>query len=396
MKYVPKFTIFWIPRINRGKSASGYQRSTVLMKLLVIAFLFKVPTPVWAENSSLIQTKNKLKALDTQIFRLKQTLNSANDKRGILNQELSGTEKLIGLKVHQLQIINSDMNAKQQKIRNLQQRVNELNKQLVAQQQLLSEHVRTRYKMGEYQPIKWLLNQDEPYAVSRLLTFHQYFVQSRQKIIDQIDATKRNLTQNQDSLKAELQSQQQLQHHLSKHQQNLEQNKLYHTAVLHSLNNEIQTKQRTLSEYQRNKENLSKLLKIIALESIIQTSQPFTQMRRKLPKPVQINKQALVKMNQGLTFFAGEGTPVKAVYPGKVVFSDWLNGYGLLLILDHGQGYMTLYAHNQSLFKQKGVIVRQGEQIAAVGHSGGLKQNGLYFEVRCRGKALPPLDWLSK
>jgi septal ring factor EnvC (AmiA/AmiB activator) len=382
--------------LNLNCSQARIQFASAWGKWMVIAFLFITPTAVWADNSSILQTKNKLKALDTQISRLKQTLSSANDKRGVLNQELSGTEKQIGEKVHQLQIINREMNAKQQKIGNLQQRVNELNKQLSAQQQLLSEHVRTRYKMGEYQPIKWLLNQDEPYAISRLLTFHQYFVQSRQKIIDQIDATRQSLTLNQESLKDELLSQQQLQQQLSKHQQKLEQNKLYHTAVLHSLNNEIQTKQHTLSEFERNKENLSRLLKTIALESIIQTKQPFTQMRRKLPKPVQIDKQAnLQKMNQGLTFFAGEGTPVRAVYPGKVVFSDWLNGYGLLLILDHGQGYMTLYAHNQSLFKRKGSIVTQGEKIAAVGHSGGLKQNGLYFEVRCRGKALPPLDWLS-
>ncbi len=118
-------------------------------------------------------------------------------------------------------------------------------------------------------------------------------------------------------------------------------------------------------------------------------------MRRKLPKPVQTKPNGFQRMNQGLTFFAAEGAPVTAVYPGKVVFSDWLNGYGLLLIIDHGQGFMTLYAHNQSLFKSKGTNVIQGEQIATVGHSGGLKQNGLYFEVRHGGKAVPPLEWLS-
>ena len=100
-------------------------------------------------------------------------------------------------------------------------------------------------------------------------------------------------------------------------------------------------------------------------------------------------------MNQGVTFFAKEGEPVVSVYAGKVVFSDWLKGYGLLLIVDHGMGFMTLYAHNQSLFKRKGDPVLQGEQIASIGHSGGLKQNGLYFEVRHRGKAIPPLEWLS-
>lgn len=363
-------------------------------KLLVTTLLVS-STIAWAENYSVNQTKNKLKQLAYQINKLKQTLASAHDKRGLLNQELAGTEKQIGEGIHHLRTILQDMNAKQQKINSLQQHVNDLNKQLIAQQQLLAEHVLTRYKMGEYQPLKWLLNQDDPYAISRLLTFHQYLVKSRQNIIDQIDITKRNLTLDQDALKKELSAQKQLQQQLNSHQQALERNKRYHEAVIQSLNSDIQTKQHTLAEYEHNKENLSQLLKTLASQSIMQSKQPFTQMRRKLPRPVHVERQAFQKMNQGVTFFAGEGTPVTAVYPGKVVFSDWLNGYGLLLILDHGQGFMTLYAHNQSLFKHKGTTVLQGEQIAAVGHSGGIKQNGLYFEVRHRGKAIPPLDWLS-
>lgn len=364
------------------------------MLLVVIALSLFAPVCSWSENSSVIQTKSKLKQLDEQIGKLKQTLTSANDRRGLLNKELAGTEKQIGEGVHQLRNIQQGMNSKQQKITILQRHVNDLNTQLKAQQQLLAEHIRTRYKMGEYQPLKWLLSQDDPYSISRLLTFHQYLVRSRQNIIDQIDTTKRNLTLNQNTLKDELDSQRQLQQQLHKHQQELKQNKKYHQAVIRSLNNEIQTKQLTLSEYERNKKNLSQLLKTLAQQSIThQVKQPFTQMRKKLPRPVRV--EALQKMNQGVTFFAGEGTSVTAVYPGKVVFSDWLNGYGLLIILDHGQGFMTLYAHNQSLFKQKGATVLQGEQIATVGHSGGLKQNGLYFEVRHRGKAIPPLDWLT-
>ncbi|ASQ46932.1 murein hydrolase activator EnvC family protein [Legionella clemsonensis] len=349
----------------------------------------------WAENAAIVQTKTKLKQLDSQIHQLKQTLATATDRRGVLNQELAETEKQIGEGIRKLRSIQSDMTSKQQKIVMLQQHLNALNKQLAVQQQLLATHVRTRYKMGQYEPLKWIINQDEPYAISRLLTFYQYLIQSRQTIIDEIDVTKRNITLNQNALKTELIAQQQLQKDLNNHQQQLERTKHYHTAVIESLNNEIQTKQHTLEEYEHNKDNLTRLLKTLALQSIMQAKKPFTQMRHKLPRPVTSNRSAYQKMNQGVTFFAAEGTPVTAVYPGKIVFSDWLNGYGLLLIIDHGQGFMTLYAHNQSLFKSKGSNVLQGEAIAAVGHSGGLKQNGLYFEVRHRGKAVPPLEWLS-
>ncbi|WP_028388316.1 murein hydrolase activator EnvC family protein [Legionella fairfieldensis] len=371
---------------------SVHSFSSGLYISLVLLFFSSIS---WADNPSLIQTQSQLKQLDGQITQLKKILLNANDKRGLLNQELAETEKQIGKGIHHLQLIQQIMDEKKKKIQNVQKHINELNRKLIAQQQLLAEHVRIRYKTGEYQPLKWLLNQDNPYTISRLLTFHQYLIRSRQQIIDKIDHTKRNLTIDQETLKKELNEQQQLQRQLNKHQQALEQNKRYHKALIQSLNNEIQTKEHTLSDYERNKKKLAQLLKTLAAQSIIHTNQSFTQMQRKLPHPVNTKKDNLQKMNQGVTFFAAEGTPVTAIYSGKVVFSDWLNGYGLLLILDHGQGFMTLYAHNQSLFKPKGATVLQGEQIAAVGHSGGLKQNGLYFEVRHRGKAIPPLNWLS-
>ena len=118
---------------------------------------------------------------------MRQTLATAHDKRGLLNKELSGTEKQIGEGIHKLRTIQQDMNDKERKIAELQKTVNKLNQQLSAQQQLLARHVSARYQMGEYQPLKWLLNQDDPYKVSRILTYYQYIIKSRQQLIDQID-----------------------------------------------------------------------------------------------------------------------------------------------------------------------------------------------------------------
>ncbi len=346
-------------------------------------------------TSPVAQTQSKLKQLDTKITNLRQTLASAHDKRGVLNKELSGTEKQIGVCVQKLRTIQGDMSSKERKIRELQASVVTLNQQLLTQQQLLASHVRARYQMGEYQPLKWLLNQDNPYKVSRILTYYQYMIKSRQQLIDEIDETRKKINENKDKLHKELAKNQHLREQLTQHQQQLQQSKSYHTTLIQSLNHEIQTNQLTLRDFQKDKDNLSRLLKSLTQQSVVQSSKPFAQMRRKLPLPIQTEQRSLQKMNQGVTFFADEGTVVTAVYPGKVVFSDWLKGYGLLLIIDHGQGFMTLYAHNQSLFKHKGQMVHQREQIASVGHSGGIKQNGLYFEIRLRGKAVSPLDWLS-
>lgn len=367
----------------------------LLIRSLLIVNLLLLNHGASAETAAMSQTKTKLKQLENKISNLQHTLSSAQDKNGILTKELSQTEKEISIGVRQLSESRQKMAQKQLIITDLQTQVSALNQQLHTQQQLLAKHVRARYTMGEYQPLKWLLNQDTPQTTSRLLTFYQYIVQSRQHIINQVQLTKKNLILSQDKLHHEIDEQQQLQQQLSLRQNKLEQDKHYGTAIIQSLNQDIRSNQQALDESQRNKENLSNLLTSLTQQSIIQTQHPFVLMRRKLPRPIGAGSPTPQKTNQGIIFFTTEGTPVMAVYPGKIVFSDWLKGYGLLLIIDHGQGFMTLYAHNQSLFKQKGDRVEQGEKIATVGHSGGLKQNGLYFEVRQRGKAIPPLQWLS-
>ncbi|MGC1183246.1 MAG: peptidoglycan DD-metalloendopeptidase family protein [Legionella sp.] len=349
---------------------------------------------LYANPSEIQQTQTKLKQLDVHIKKLHYMLNSAHDKRALLNKELLATEKQISQGVYELHSIQKSMNDKSYKISELQKQVNQINKQLINQQHLLANQIKTRYQMGEYQPLKWLLNQDNPYKISRILTYYQYIVKSRQQLIEQIDTTRHNLNQSKELLNKEFAEKQKLKFKLTTQQKKLQQKKNYHTVLIKSLNSEIQNKQTSLQEAQRNKDNLARLLNALSQQSSTQTNQPFDQMHKKLPLPVQTQNVSLHKMNQGVTFFADEGSVVTAVYPGKVVFSDWLKGYGLLLIIDHGRGFMTLYAHNESLFKKAGQQVRQNEQIASVGHSGGIKQNGLYFEIRLRGKAIPPLAWL--
>ena len=350
----------------------------------------------FSESATMVQAKDRLKRLDEQISQLKHVLSHTQDKRGILNQELANTEKQIGDCIQKINTIEHDITIKQQNIVVLQKRITNLSHDLIQQQAFLAQHVRARYKMGEYRPVMIALNQNNLYKVNRLLTFYQYLVRERQDIITTIIQMQKNLAINQNTLQREIKGQQNLQAQLETQQQNFEQSKNYHQIVIKSLNQEIQSQQRILSEYEQDKTNLSRLVQVLARKSLksAQQERKFTTMHHKLPLPVKVSRNAIHRTNQGVTFSGNEGTPVAAVYPGRVVFSDWLKGYGLLLIIDHGQGFMTLYAHNQALFKQKGAQVTQGEQIATIGHSGGLKQNGLYFEVRQQGKAVPALEWL--
>lgn len=373
-------------------------------KYLTIYAVLAFSTPyALATNPSEVQTKNKLKQIDAQINSLQKNLSTEQNKREALHQKLSTTEKQIGEGIHTLRTMQNNMRIKEQKMASLQAKEKQLNQDLIMQQQQLAEHVRARYLMGEYQPLKWLINQDHPQNYSRILSYYLYLIDSRQHVIEEIKQTRISLNENQENMRKELAETKQLQVQVAQHQQQLIKNKSYHTTLIQSINDDIQSKQHDLEEFKKNKRNLSHLLRALAessakasaKSSVVQASKSFAQMRRKLPLPVQTAQKSLKRMNQGVTFFADEGTEVSAVYPGKVVFSDWLKGYGLLLIIDHGQGFMTLYAHNQSLFKHKGQYVQQGEHIASVGHTGGIRQNGLYFEVRVKGKAISPFEWLS-
>ena len=366
-----------------------------MKRLAPLCFCLMLLThPGHTDTREMTRTKSQLKQLDNKMSQIKHHLNTAHNQQGLLTQELARTEKTMLETSQQLKNIQRLMSTTQQQIASLQQQINTLTEQLRTQEQLLAQHIRARYKMGESQPIQWMLHQDSPDIINRLLTFHQYLLHSRQHAMDAVSKTQHTLIAKRTALHQELLVKERLQQQLSKRQHAFDQDKHHRMALVKSLAADIQNQQKKLLDVQRNKNNLTRLLTTLVQKSVLQTRHPFSQMRRKLGKPV-ASSSGTQKINQGIVFFAKEGSPVMSVAPGKIVFSDWLNGYGLLLIVDHGWGFMTLYANNKSLLKHKGALVTQGEQIAFVGHSGTLKQNGLYFEIRQRGKAINPQGWMS-
>lgn len=148
--------------------------------------------------------------------------------------------------------------------------------------------------------------------------------------------------------------------------------------------------------------SISKPKKSKKIPAYVSTGLPFYKLKGKLPWPIQgkILKKFGSKRSDtrwdGVLISSNEGTDIHAVSDGRIVFADWLRGYGLLVIIDHGKGYMTLYAFNQSLYKKVGDKVKAGTVIAAVGKSGGRSKAGLYFGVRRRGKAVNPARWCRK
>ena len=373
--------------------------STILHAFFGISMLLMGDMCARASVTTASRMKTQLNQVENKMGELSSSMTHAETTRRGLYHALAITEKQMGEHIHTLHTVRQDMTKKHQAIIRMQDAIDTNRQQLHTQQQALANHVRARYQMGNIQPLQWLLNQDTPQAMSRLLTYYQYVVQADQHLIQDIRYTTNTLAENQKKRHAELVTLQQLQQTLLDRQKKLAEVKRQHHTVIQSLSQSIQTKQQTLADYRRDQIHLQALL--VKLSHPLTTrlpAQPIASAIRfnaKFSNPLKTNPQRAQTLNQGMIFFAHRGTPVSAVLPGKVVFSDWLNGYGLLLIIDHGQGTMSLYAHNESLFKSKGASIKQGEQIATVGHSGGLRENGLYFELRRRGKAIPPRQWLS-
>lgn len=363
-------------------------------RIVILSFLLNCAFGAPVEVNRISDAKLKLKNLDNKITLLEQSLHLVHNEQDTVNQKLAKTEMEMSNTTKQLNLIESNILEKKQQIQTLNQLSNTLTTQLNTQHILLAKHLRSRYKMGSNKLMQWPLSQKNTEDVSHMLAFYRYLVKARQNTIHQVSETKTRLSLNQQKLNQETNQLKLLENQVISHQKQLELSKRYHAVLLDKLSEDIKTKQQTMRDYQHDKDSLSKLMHSLAVKGLTERRYPFMQKHRHLTKPI-ADALAFEKINQGILFLAPEGTPITAVQSGKVVFSDWLNGYGQILILDHGAGYMSVYAHNQSLIKQKGDIVLKGEKIATVGHSGSIAKNGLYFEMRIGGKAVPPREWLD-
>ncbi|MCC5791980.1 MAG: peptidoglycan DD-metalloendopeptidase family protein [Legionellaceae bacterium] len=348
-----------------------------------------------AGNSALQDAQQRMQRLQQDIHQLQHQLQAKEKKTRLLNRELADSEKKIGPLALQLQRTEAALQRTRSILAQQEQHIQQLQTQQRQQQAHLLQHLQSRYKMDNLQILKSLLNLNQASDYSRVLTYYQYLMGSRKAMIAQLHATKHTLLTEQQRYQQQLSQHQKSRQEAQRAQKKLQAERVYQRHILQSLQQDIQQNQQKLLEYQKNEQALSALLKQLHQQSRPRAQRPFAQMRHKLPPPLATRDRQKIAGRQGMSFPGKEGEVVVAVYPGKVVFSDWLKGYGLLLIIDHGQGYMTLYAHNLALLKTNGDEVLQGEAIAQVGHSGGLRENGLYFEIRYRGKAVAAADWLA-
>ena len=358
-------------------------------------------------------TNAKLEQLREQIQSLRHELDSDQQRKQGLQSQLRTTERHIGKVVALLKRLKRKLRKQQRELNKLQKRRGGLQADLQTQRVSLARQIRAAYSIGQQEYVKILLNQQDPAAVTRTLTYYDYFNRARLERIQSIDTRLAELKTVEEKIQQKTAKLKQNQREQSSEKAQLENTRGQRATVLAKLQQQISAKGERLSLMQEDERRLQRLLDSLATaprddrpeENELATERtehiPFRTLRGKLNWPSRgklvsrfgsARKVGKLKW-QGVNIKAPEGTEVRAISHGRVAFSDWLRGFGLLTIIDHGDGYMSLYGGNQSLFKEVGDWVASGEVIAGVGNSGGRKNSALYFEIRHNGKPTNPLKW---
>ena len=361
------------------------------------------------KNDDMAQYQNKLEELQKSIQKVQQHLKGQRKKRSSVVTELHNLEKAISDNTQKIIRLENKIFSINRHRKDLENDLSRLDKQLKNQKSLLTHQIQSAYSMGEQQQIKLLLNQKDPAKVGRIQTYFSYLNEARQK---QIATFLQNIKQKQ-YLESELQQTLNKQTDLLTAQKTKKQlrqkQRIKRKSLVTKLNHKIKNQEKTLSNLETSRGRIENLLKSLGelladIPAGPPDSEPFKTQKGQLPWPTegkflakygQAKNQGNLKW-KGVLIAADFGTPIHAISHGRVAFADWLQGFGFITILDHGEGYMSLYGHSESLFKQVGDWVLSGEVIATAGDSGGQPSSGVYFEIRSRGKPINPEHWCKK
>jgi len=372
--------------------------------LLVLGLCASIPVNAEQETDQ-AELEKKLQQLESEIIKFKEMLDKTRGEKSSLESNLEYNEKNINNLLKKIQDIESDLTRGEDRIGRLLDEEKELQLAKAEQQQYIAIQIRAAYKIGNQEYLKVLLNQEDPSQISRMLTYYDYFNRARAEQIRAYSQTIEQLQNVTNLIESENQilANNRLKLQLERSELVLVQAKK--RKVLVALNKEISTTGMEIEKLVADRLQLEQLIqRIQAGISNLPTPAdvvPFESLKGQLLLPVagQISQRYGNRRNagklrwSGLLINAAEGEPVYAVHYGRVVFSDWLRGFGLLMIINHGEGYMSLYGHNQVLYRETGDWVTAGETIATVGDSGGQNKPGLYFEIRVAGKTADPQLW---
>jgi murein hydrolase activator len=365
---------------------------------LLIALLgFSLGANANIPDQSVSQLQTKIKALESALARVEKNIKRQQTDLSTSERELQLTDQAVNAISQDIKKTQHSISKTKQKIQKLNIELTSLEKEQAALVKRLQAYVQGLHLHQQDNPLKWLLQQNKLSDIQKLGVWYEYFANSEAELLKALKDKSSQTKQAKVELSQEKKLIQQLGQAYTKQHVELQKKRSQQVQVISQLKHQLKDKSTKKQHISKQHQGLNKLLveleKVTKLE-YIEVGKNFDSMLGRLPLPIsykEIEHEALSKSY----LEAKEGTRVHAIHPGRVVFSEWLRGLGLLLIIDHGHGYMSLYGNNQVLFKATGDWVNQGDQIALVGKSGGLPKPGLYFEIRKDGTPLDTSRWIS-
>jgi len=404
--------------------------------------LLALTWPLCASANQADRKQSELEALKRRLQTLQQEFRDTQVHRQEAADELRQSERAISSAVRQLRQLDNERQHAQTDLQTLTQQADATAARIRAQQVYLAQALKAAYQRGQGEALKLILNGADPNQTARDLRYLAYLSRAQHAMIEALRADLAQLAALQQQTAQKSTELTQLQTAREAEQQKLLADKRARVQVLQKLSVQIQRQRREISNLKRDERSLTQLVerlnRLMAQQAVraraaqraqkkqaverdaggkprravgvntetpvaFRSDRPFSGLKGSLRLPVAgelMNHFGAQREGggvswKGLFIRAAEGTAVKVIAAGQVVFAEWLRGFGNLIIVDHGEGYMSLYSNNESLYKQVGERVQPGDAIATVGNSGGQPDPGLYFEMRHQSRPVNPLLWVK-
>lgn len=382
-----------------------YSVTSVVLFLLCL-LIAAVPQQLNADSTS---QQKKLDELRSRIEKIQAKLDRQTDRYSQLRNKLKTSEKKIGRVNRQLKAVNKKLRQQQKQLTQLKKQKQQLNTALNQQRGALAGQIRTSYAIGRQEYLKLLLNQKDPAVMGRTLVLYDYLNRARTEQISKIATKVSELKSIEERINLQTAKLKATKQKRLKQKQTLQVNLKKRARLLDLLNKKIRSRKQKLAQAKTDAKQLEDLMQGLrrALADVptnagVRKSFRSQKGRFRLPVKGSVSSRYGSRRGstglrwQGVIIRAKQGASVRSISHGRVAFADWLRGFGLMVIVDHGQGYMSLYGHNDSLYVEAGDWIEAGEEIASVGRSGGRKKPALYFEIRHNGKPTNPMRWVKR
>jgi septal ring factor EnvC (AmiA/AmiB activator) len=389
------------------KIVSGGRGRAICGSLLLALALPGAAVPA-AEQPNPAKAEAELKAVRSQIDKVRAEMERDAGRRDKLAREIEESEQTVAGARSALEQLKRERAVHTARRAELAEQRRKEESVLVERRVALAGQIRAASMIGQQEPIKLLLNQRDPGQTGRVLTYYQYFGRARAGQISAINSHLAELTTLDAALAEEEARLTALEEQQKGELSRLQSARERRGRALVSLEAESKNRARELSRLKEQQDGIEKLVRELrrALERIdkfpTDSKDAFAKLRGKLAWPVAGKLIASFGQTRaggvkwdGVLVTGAQGSAVRAVYHGRVVYADWLSGLGLLTIIDHGDGYLSLYGHNERLYKEVGERVTAGDTIATVGDSGGRPTPALYFEIRKAGRPIDPKPWFK-